>query len=311
MLIFLEELQIKDESEKSRFYGSLSPLLDKFPVHVCSQKILPELIKAFEFGNAGAAILNPVFKLGKNLETEEYCRTIVPCIVKLFASNDRNARFKLLQQVESFVEHLSPKIVNDEVFAHIQNGFMDQEPIIREKTVIAMIHLAPKLNFSNLDDCVIMKHFARLLRDEQAGIRTNTTVCLGKIARYLHYTTRQKVLISAFTGKLRDPFPPARIAAINALAATQQFYTVAETAQRILPALCPALTDAEPPVRQQAFKVSRGFIDKLEQVSKDPSLKEEMETEVMSTNSNSSLSKATSWASWAVGELFRSFETGF
>ena len=49
-------------------------------------------LQAFEFGNAGAAILNPVFKLGKNLESEEYCKTIVPCIVKLFASNDRNAR---------------------------------------------------------------------------------------------------------------------------------------------------------------------------------------------------------------------------
>ena len=47
-----------------------------------------------------------------------------------------------------------------------------------------------------------MKHFSRLLRDEHAGIRTNTTVCLGKIARSLHYSTRQKVLIPAFGGKL-------------------------------------------------------------------------------------------------------------
>ena len=77
---------------------------------------------------------------------------------------------------------------------------MDKEPIIREKTVIAMIHLAPKLNQTNLDETVVLKHFSRLLRDEQAGIRTNTTVCLGKIARSLHYSTRQKVLIPAFGG---------------------------------------------------------------------------------------------------------------
>lgn len=55
--------------------------------------------------------------------------------------------------------------------------------------------------------------------------------------------------------KMRDPFPPARIAAINALAATQQFYTIAETSTRILPALCHALVDPELPVRKQAFKV--------------------------------------------------------
>lgn len=67
-----------------------------------------------------------------------------------------------------------------------------------------MIHLAPKLNQNNLDEVVVMKHFSRLLRDEQAGIRTNTAVCLGKIAGYLHYSTRQKVLISAFGGEFQE-----------------------------------------------------------------------------------------------------------
>ena len=64
-------------------------MLDNFPVHVNSYKILPELIKAFQFGNAGSAILGPVFKLGKNLNSEEYVQMIVPCVVKMFASNDR------------------------------------------------------------------------------------------------------------------------------------------------------------------------------------------------------------------------------
>ena len=44
--------------------------------------------------------------------------------------------------------------------------------------------------------------------------------------------------------------------------------------------ICTLLTDTEKPVRDQAFKVSKGFIQKLEQVSEDPSLKEEMEAEV-------------------------------
>ena len=47
------------------------------------------------------------------------------------------------------------QIVNDKVFPQIQNGFLDQQPVIREKTVIAVIHLAPKLNFTNLDECVV------------------------------------------------------------------------------------------------------------------------------------------------------------
>ena len=251
IVLFLEELQIKEDPDKARFYSSLPGLLDNCPQNVCQNKILPQLINAFEYGNAGSAILTPVFKIGKDLDTAEYQAKIVPCVVKLFSSNDRNARFKLLSQVENFVEHLSSKIVNDQVFPKIESGFLDSEPLIREKTVIAQIHLAPKLNYSNLDETVVMKHFTKLARDEQGGIRTNTTVCLGKIARYLHPKTRQQCLLGCFSRALKDPFPPSRIAAINAIAATQQFYTVAETGSRVVVVLAPAVVDPEKPVRDQ------------------------------------------------------------
>jgi SCY1-like protein 1 len=73
-----------------------------------------------------------------------------------------------------------------------------------------MIHLAPKLSYSNLDEMVVLKHFVRLARDEQGGIRTNTIVCLGKIARHLHPKTRQQALLACFARGLKDPFPPSR-----------------------------------------------------------------------------------------------------
>lgn len=214
-------------------------------------------------------------------------------------------RFKLLSQIEVFVEHLSNKIVNDQVFPKIESGFMDSEPLIREKTVISMIHLAPKLSYSNLDESVILKHFTRLVRDEQGGIRTNTIVCLGKIARYLHPKTRQQALLGCFGRSLKDPFPPSRIAALNAIAATQQYYTVMETSGRVLPLLCPATGDPEKQVRDQAFKVIRGFLSKMEKVSEDPTLKEEMEKEVGSTSPV--VAAAAGWANWAVGAVTAKF----
>ena len=109
-MLFLEEVQIKDDQDKSRFFTSLPNKLDNIPKDICIHKILPECIKAFDFSNAGALILAPVFKIGKHLPTEDYQTKIVPCIVKLFSSSDRNARFKLLTQIEHFVEHLSSKI---------------------------------------------------------------------------------------------------------------------------------------------------------------------------------------------------------
>lgn len=75
---------------------------------------------------------------------------------------------------------------------------------------------------------------------------------------------------------MRDPFPPARVAGILALAATQQYFLLNEVANRILPALCPLTADPEKTVRDPAFKTIRGFLGKLEKVSEDPSLRESM-----------------------------------
>ena len=50
----------------------------------------------------------------------------------------------------------------------------------------AIVLLAPKLNYNNMN-VELMKHFARLQgQDEQGMIRTNTTVCIGKIAPFIN-----------------------------------------------------------------------------------------------------------------------------
>lgn len=214
--------------------------------------------------------------MGRLLDEIEYQKKIVPCVVKLFGSNDRATRSRLLQQLEHFINHLQAGTVNEQIFPQIAHGFMDTNPTIREQTVKSVIHLAPKLSYNNLN-VEVLRHFARLQsKDDQGGIRTNTTVCLGKIAQHLHPQIRQKVLISAFIRAMRDPFPPARNAGILALAATQQYYLLSEVSARILPALCQLTMDPEKSVRDSAFRTIKGFLGKLEKVSEDPSLRESM-----------------------------------
>ncbi|CAH1116733.1 unnamed protein product [Phaedon cochleariae] len=305
-LLFLEEIQIKDKNEKNRFFSNLTPHLDNFPDNVCKHKILPQLITAFEYGDAGSAVLAPMFKLGRLLDEAEYQRKIVPCVVKLFGSNDRATRSRLLQQLEHFIGHLQASTVNDQIFPQIAHGFMDTNPTIREQTVKSVIHLAPKLSYNNLN-VEVLRHFARLQsKDDQGGIRTNTTVCLGKIAQHLHPQIRQKVLISAFIRAMRDPFPPARNAGILALAATQQYYLLSEVSSRILPALCQLTMDPEKNVRDSVFRTIKGFLGKLEKVSEDPSLRESMEADVNTATPSLSNAAAT-WAGWAVTAVTAKF----
>lgn len=304
-LLFLEEIQIKDATDKQKFFAQLSPKLENIPSYVATNKILPAVLTAHEFSNVGSVVLTPLFKIGKLLDEAEYQRQILPCVVKLFSSSDRATRLKLLQQVETVAEHMSPQTVNDQVFPQLTTGFLDTNPTIREHTVKSIMFLSTKLNYNNLN-VEVLKHFARLqAKDEEGGIRTNTTVCLGKIANDLHPDVRQKCLISAFTRAMRDPFPPARIAGIMALAATQQYFPLQDVASKILPNLCHLTLDPDKSVRDSVFRVLKGFLGKMEKVSEDPALRETMESEVRSVTAGGS--QPASWAGWAVGAITSKF----
>uniref|UniRef100_A0A671WZD1 N-terminal kinase-like protein n=1 Tax=Sparus aurata TaxID=8175 RepID=A0A671WZD1_SPAAU len=296
--LFLEEIQIKEPAEKQQFFQDLSDNLDSFPEDFCKHKVLPQLLTAFEFGNAGAVVLTPLFKVGKFLSAEEYQQKIIPVIVKMFSSTDRAMRIRLLQQMEQFIQYLNEAAVNSQIFPHVVHGFTDTNPAIREQTVKSMLLLAPKLNEANLNQ-ELMRHFARLqARDEQGPIRCNTTVCLGKIASYLNAGTRQRVLISAFSRATKDPFPASRSAGVLGFAATHNYYSITEIAARILPTLCAITVDPDKSVRDQAFKAIKSFLSKLETVSEDPTKLADVEKDVGSCAQPAGAS--SSWAGWAV-----------
>ena len=62
---------------------------------------------------------------------------------------------------------------------------------------------------------------------------------------------RQKVLLSALSRAVKDPFPPARQAGVLAMAATHNLFTLRESAFRLLPLLSTLSMDPEKAVRDQ------------------------------------------------------------
>lgn len=83
--------------------------------------------------------------------------------------------------------------------------------------------------------------------------------------------------MTAFLRALKDPFPPARSAAIGSIAATQGYYTTGDIANRILPALCTLTLDKEKSVRDQVFTTVKMFVNKMEKISEDPQAAAEQE----------------------------------
>lgn len=264
-IVFLEEIQlIKEPSEKAKFFTCLENDLESYPSDICKNKILPDLINAFEYGEAGSSILNPIFKIGKLLSPEEYQNKLVPCIIKLYMCKDRATRSKLLQQLETYINFISSDVINNQIFPQIIQGFLDSNFTIREQTVKSMLHLAPKLNAINLNE-ELLKHLVRLqTRDEEGGIRANTTVCLAKIATHMSAETQKTILLSSFLRTMKDPFPPARHAATAGIVRNISLFDDKDCAIKIMPSLCHMCIDPDANVMRSAIGALKLFIGRLE-----------------------------------------------
>jgi SCY1-like protein 1 len=159
----------------------------------------------------------------------------------------------------------------------------------------------------------LLRYLAKTANDEQPGIRTNTTICLGKIAKHLGSSSRARVLIAAFTRSLRDPFVHARNASLMALGVTAEYFSEEDCAVRLLPALCPSLIDKEKLIRDQASKTVDVYIAKIKKAAAgmpDTALPPDMAAAGgggprMSTPqpAESSAAAAAGWAGWAISSF--------
>ncbi|VVC26936.1 Hypothetical protein CINCED_3A008055 [Cinara cedri] len=298
----LNNYHLLDTAQRTAFLEKLPNLLDTFPKNITQHHILPKLLEMFNYVKEQKIIFPSMIKLSTMLNDDEFEKNIIPCIIKLFDSNDRATRLLLLNQIELYADRLKPDLLNASIFPLLVSGLADANPIIRELTIRSMIPISSKLNYNNIN-VELMRHFACLqMKDNQDSIRTNTTVCLGKLAQYLDPKIRSKILSSAFCRALKDPFPPSRIAGVSAFSATQQYYSLLEVSTRVLPALCQITVDPEKSVRDITFQTIKGFLGKLESVSENPSLKEKNEEEFATTNPN-----IPTWAGWAVTTVTSKF----
>ena len=223
---------------------------------------MPELLKSVEFGGGGAKAFALVVKIATKISEDEYDSQITPVIVRLFANPDRALRVCLLDNLPLMIDHLSQKLVTDKIFPQMVTGFGDLAPVVRELTVKAVLVIVPKLS-DRIVNGELLRHLAKTANDDQPGIRTNTTICLGKIARNLGAGSRAKVLTAAFSRALRDPFVHARNAALLALAATADIFSEDDCATKMLPAICPSLVDREKMIRDQANKTLNIYLERV------------------------------------------------
>lgn len=82
-------------------------------------------------------------------------------MVRCFGSQDRATRIGLLQNLHTFAEHLTPALVEKEIFPQLQSGFTDSVPALRELSAKSLVFLVPKLSDKVINSQVRAGHTQR------------------------------------------------------------------------------------------------------------------------------------------------------
>ncbi|KAJ2886134.1 Nuclear aminoacylation-dependent tRNA export pathway component, partial [Coemansia aciculifera] len=329
--IFLENIAVKEEDEKTTFFSGLDKLIPGFPQAFSKYKILPELLKLMEFGGGDAKVLSGIIQIGKDLEEQEYNDLVTPAIIQLFSSNDRALRFSLLEYMDSFIQAIPSAVVSKRVFPNFVAGFLDAAPAIREATVKASLAIASKLGQKTLN-ADLVKQLVRLVADPEPGIRTNALICIGKLCTAkegvldldgdgVSESSHRYVICPALLQALRDPFPPVRSASLAVSTACASKWEAPEIARRVIPCLSPLLIDGEKPVRTAAFKCLNAMVGRVEAYSQtlpDTMAKKVAAATPAATNAGlasgsaqaeaaASMAASDTWGGWAVSSLSSTF----
>eukprot|EP01012_Entosiphon_sulcatum_P031795 TRINITY_DN40501_c0_g1_i1.p1 TRINITY_DN40501_c0_g1~~TRINITY_DN40501_c0_g1_i1.p1 ORF type:complete len:771 (-),score=130.14 TRINITY_DN40501_c0_g1_i1:105-2417(-) len=258
-------LILKDAVQMDRFFRQLEVLIPTFPKANCKYKILPKIAEATQFGSGGTAALTTILKLGELLTTDEYQQLVIPGLMALFAMEESTVRIRLLQSVQLYV-HQFPEERLAAIWVHVAKGFVSKVAEIRELSVKALVHFVPHLPERIIANDVLKAIWA-LQTDPEGGIRTNTAICLAKLAPSLTQAVREKMFIACFTRALKDTFHHARMAACSSFAATVDYYSPPQLATVVLPAVAPLTVDPVKEVRVTAFQCITAIMRKLQRAS--------------------------------------------
>lgn len=248
----LEQLTLKDNVDRDTYYRELATCVDACPTKLATGLMLPKIANLIQYGGCSAAALVPLLKIARKLSTEAFGTKVAPSVLVMFNSPEPLVRMKLLENAELYAPLLPEKLVCAHIWPLYQAGLNHKIPELRELSIRSLVHFAPVLTerFTSGD---IVKSLLALQQDPQGVIRTNSTICLGMLARFLPSESRGKTLCSGFGRMLKDPYAPSRAAAVRSISSlAEETFSAAQICEQLLPALCPMLLDTDKSTRDAA-----------------------------------------------------------
>ncbi|SBT70778.1 protein kinase, putative [Plasmodium malariae] len=249
-MLFLTELHMKSKNEKTKFLDDLLTNLDNIPTDVKVQMILPELVQNIEISENCVKCLKIILIISKDMTRENFEKLVYPNFCKYFSLTDRNVRYVLLECFHMVENHLNSNNMNEICTAYLY-GFLDNNISIKNETIKNFIYVFPKLKkgFKSSSLNALLEN----LKQNDCCIKTNTIICIAKIAKYI-LADKQNILENVYLVGLHDPFIQTRVATIQSIKFTYDQFSTKKFVSNILPMLIKLLIDDAMEIRICAFE---------------------------------------------------------
>ncbi|SCO73316.1 protein kinase, putative [Plasmodium vivax] len=248
-MLFLTQIHMKSRSEKVHFLDNLFCTLENISASVKTEKILPELVQNVEVSESRVTCLRIVLTISRELTAEQFDQMVFPTVSKYFSLNDRSVRFVLLESFHHIEKHLSSTHMNEMCNSYLY-GFLDNNKSIKNESIKKFIYVFPKLkpNFKSSSLMALLEN----LRDSDFCVKTNTIICVAKIAKHI-LEDKEKILENVYRVGLQESFVQTRLATIQAVKFTYDQFSAKKYASNVLPLLVRSLIDDSVEVRLAAF----------------------------------------------------------
>ena len=145
-------------------------------------------------------------------------------------------------------------VVSKHLFDPMLAGFADSNAKLREETLKSLVFGLDKLEEIQIRD-KLLRSISTLQNDQEASLRTNATIFLGKLSGRVTEEVRHRSIYPGFGKAMKDPFVHCRIAGLKSVLSCMDLIDRKFLATKLLPQVCGLVVDPNAAVRELAMNV--------------------------------------------------------
>lgn len=185
-LKYLESLVQRDDVTKSQFFKNLHHVLDKLPLRVLHQRVLPPLFSEFPNHMMIPFVLPNVFVIAEKSSKEEYMNTIFPELKRIFdIVKPVQVLLIFMQKMELMLKMTDKDNVKSYVLPLIFKALEAPNEEIQELVLTIIPDFVHMIDYSSLKNAILPRLKTLVAKTTSLRIRVNTLVCIGKLVDHM------------------------------------------------------------------------------------------------------------------------------